>query len=333
MTNPAPGLFTITLPMPWELESVNVHLVELEDGYLLVDSGVATEECFDSLERSLKTVPGFEWSKVRMLFLTHLHPDHIGLSWKILALSGARLMMHRAEVEYLTLITGENRNPYFVQAMTNAGVPEELQNKMDRSMREIRKQYHAHEPDWILEGGEQIPVRGGTLAVVWTPGHSPGHVCLYSREHRYLISGDHILEFITPNIGWHPNQDMLAQYLNSLELLRSLDVEWILPSHGGPFRGHRERIQATAEHHVARCDQIMSLIGREPLTAHGLVEEMWKRKLSPFHHHFAVFEILAHLEYLERRGKVASETRTGGALYWEPAKLAELPREALRTGK
>jgi len=51
MMNPAPGLFTITLPMPWELESVNVHLVELEDGYLLVDSGVATEECFDSLER------------------------------------------------------------------------------------------------------------------------------------------------------------------------------------------------------------------------------------------------------------------------------------------
>ena len=330
MTNPAPGLFTITLPMPWELESVNVHLVELDEGYLLVDSGVATEECFDSLERSLKALPGFAWTDVRMLFLTHLHPDHIGLSWKILELSGARLAMHRAEVQYLELITGENGNPYFAQAMLNAGVPDELQTKMDRSMREIRRQYHAHRPDWILEGGEQIPVRGGTLEVVWTPGHSPGHVCLYSPEHRYLISGDHLLEFITPNIGWHPNQDMLAQYLDSLERLRPFDVDLILPSHGGPFRGHRERIQATAEHHVARCDQILALVDREALTANELVEEMWKRKLSPFHHHFAVFEILAHLEYLERRGRAAGQSRTGGALHWSPTKSAELPEETLR---
>ena len=77
-----------------------------------------------------------------MLFLTHLHPDHIGLSWKILELSGARLVMHRAEADYLQMVTRENRNPFFAQAMTNAGVPEELQARMDRSMREIRRQYH-----------------------------------------------------------------------------------------------------------------------------------------------------------------------------------------------
>ena len=100
-----------------------------------------------------------------------------------------------------------------------------------------------------------------------------------------------------------------------------------------PFRGHRERIQATTDHHADALRPNCRAYHERTLTAHGLVEEMWKRKLSPFHHHFAVFEILAHLEYLERRGKVASEARTGGALYWEPAKLAELPREALRTGK
>ena len=85
-----------------------------------------------------------------------------------------------------------------------------------------------------------------------------------------------------------------------------LDVDLILPSHGGPFRGHRERIQATTAHHAMRCDQIVALITRQPRTAHALVEEMWKGKLSPFHHHFAVFEVLAHLEYLERRGRVVA---------------------------
>ena len=82
----------------------------------------------------------------------------------------------------------------------------------------------------------------------------------------------------------------------------------------------------------SREAQIMTLIAREPLTAHELVEEMWKRKLSPFHHHFAVFEILAHLEYLARRGRVLGQVQTGGALHWEPAKLAELPGEPLRIG-
>jgi glyoxylase-like metal-dependent hydrolase (beta-lactamase superfamily II) len=306
--------------MPWELESVNVHLVELEDGYLLVDSGLATPECFDVLEGALKSRPKpIEWSDIRMLFLTHLHPDHIGLSWKILELSGARLVMHRAEAEYLGMVTRESRNPFFTLAMKKAGVPEEMQALMERSMREIRRQYHPHDPEWVVEGGEQIPVRGGTLQVLWTPGHSPGHACLYSPEHRYLISGDHILEFITPNIGWQPGQDVLAEYLESLELLEPLDVDLILPSHGGPFRGHRERIQATTAHHAMRCDQIVAHITREPRTAHALVEEMWKGKLSPFHHHFAVFEVLAHLEYLERRGRVVAAARNGGADCWMPA--------------
>ncbi|MBZ5605419.1 MAG: MBL fold metallo-hydrolase, partial [Acidobacteriia bacterium] len=102
----APGVHTITLPMPWELETVNVHVIDLDDGYLLVDSGIATEECFGALEDSLKKI-GITWRDIRMLLLTHLHPDHIGLSWKILELSGAKLVMHRAEAEYLSLVARE----------------------------------------------------------------------------------------------------------------------------------------------------------------------------------------------------------------------------------
>lgn len=315
MTNPAPGVFTITLPMPWELETVNVHLVELDDGYLLVDSGIATGECFDALEAGLAE-RGIAWRDIRTLFLTHLHPDHIGWSWKILELTGARLMMHRAEVEYLALVARENRPPFFAQAMSNAGVPEELQTRMDHALRDVRRNYRPHAPGLVLEGGEQIPVRGGALEAVWTPGHSPGHVCLYSPQHRYLISGDHILEFITPNIGWHPDEDMLAKYLDSLELLAPFEIDLVLPSHGGPFRGHRGRIDATTEHHAARCGQIVAHAARGPLTANALVQQVWPRKLSPFHHHFAVFEILAHLEYLRRRGRVAADMRNGGPQYW-----------------
>lgn len=72
---------TITLPVPWNLKSVNVHLVALDEGFLLIDSGVATEECFEILEAALQKL-GISWSDIRTLLLTHYHPDHIGLSWK-----------------------------------------------------------------------------------------------------------------------------------------------------------------------------------------------------------------------------------------------------------
>jgi glyoxylase-like metal-dependent hydrolase (beta-lactamase superfamily II) len=311
----APGIDTITLPMPWELETVNVHLVELDEGYMLVDSGIGTAESFEALEREL-TERNVKWTDIKMLFLTHLHPDHIGLSWKILKLSGARLLMHRTEVDYLDLVARENRAPFFDTAMRNAGVPDDVQAAMDHAMRDVRRLFKPHQPHWILEGGESIPVRGGALQAIWTPGHSPGHLCLYSPEHRYLISGDHILEFITPNIGWHPDKDMLAEYLKSLAMLVPFDVDLVIPSHGGPFRDHRRRIQETTDHHAERCEQILGFVAAEPLTAHGIVARVWPRKLSAFHQHFAVFEILAHLEYMSRRGEIAAESRNGGAQYW-----------------
>ena len=316
MTQSAPGVRTITLPMPWELETVNVHIVDLDDGFLLVDSGIATEECFDALEGALNELK-ITWRDIRTLFLTHLHPDHIGLSWKILELSGARLVMHRVEADYLALVSRESRAPFFAQAMLAAGVPEDMQKRMDHALRDVRRHFREHKTDWLLEGGERIPVRGGTLEAVWTPGHSPGHVCLYSPEHRYLISGDHILQFITPNIGWHPDSDMLAAYLDSLDRLNPFDIDLVLPSHGQAFRGHRERIRETAQHHDERCAQIIGHIAKAPLTAYGLVEQIWPRGLTPFHQHFAVFEILAHLEYLQRRGRVTSQTR-GGPVAWMP---------------
>jgi glyoxylase-like metal-dependent hydrolase (beta-lactamase superfamily II) len=318
LPNVAPGVTTITLPMPWELETVNVHLIELDEGVLLIDSGIATTECFDALESSLGH-HGVAWRDVKMLCLTHLHPDHIGLSWKILDLTGAQLVMHRVELEYLALVARENRAPFFDTAMQNAGVPDEMQSRMDHAMRDVRRQYRPHQPHSIFEGGERIPVRGGSLQAIWTPGHSPGHLCLYSPEHRYLISGDHLLENITPNIGWHPGHDMLAQYLSSLDLLTPYDVDLVIPSHGAPFRDHRRRIRETTDHHAERCGEILKHISVEPRTANRLVELVWPRKLSAFHHHFAVFEILAHLEYMSRRGEIVSQARNGGALYWEVA--------------
>jgi glyoxylase-like metal-dependent hydrolase (beta-lactamase superfamily II) len=308
---------TITLPVPWDLKSVNVHLVELDNGFMLIDSGVATNECFQVLESAL-VERGVAWSDVRTLLLTHYHPDHIGQSWRILELTGARLLMHSVDAAYLEELARVNGVPWYAEAMRIGGVPPELAAGMQGALRGNRPAFRAHHPQQILEGGETLPVRDGTLEVIWTPGHTPGHVCLYSPERRILISGDHVLEKITPNIAWHPKQDMLAKYLVSLDLLLPYEIDIVIPSHGTRFKDHRAVIRGTAEHHEERCGAILENITAAPMTAHELVLALWRRKLSDFHHNFAVFEILAHLEYMSRRGEIAPQVRADGAMIWQP---------------
>jgi len=124
-----------------------------------------------------------------------------------------------------------------------------------------------------------------------------------------------MLELISPNIGWHPERDPLSEYLNSLQELAELEIDLILPSHGAPFSGHREWIRRTIEHHEERCNRILSLLAGAPKTAATLVEQLWDRPLEPFHYRFAVFEVLAHLEYLERQNRVTQREQDGVALW------------------
>lgn len=319
MIEVAPGVHSINLPLPWELDTVNVHVVQLEDGWMLVDSGFGTDECFAALEKGLAE-GGLGWKDIRKLCITHMHPDHVGLAAHILDLTRGDLLMHHQEAEYLAQSANTGRNmAFFDRALASAGTPAELQDRVHKSFTQIRASFRKLDPAWPLHGGERLKVAHGTIEFVWTPGHSPGHLCLYSLEHKYLISGDHILEHITPNITWHPEKDTLGQYLESLSMLIPYPIETVLPSHGGPFRGHAEWIRATHQHHEERCGQILGVLAKSPTTAHHVVEEMWQKKLSAFHYHFAVLEILAHLEYMRRLGRVSGSPGADQAVQWAPA--------------
>ncbi len=310
-----PGVYRIELPLPFELESVNVFLVRTAQGFLLIDCGMETEASFSALEAGVKAL-GVEWPEIRTILLTHMHPDHMGLSVKLLELTGAKLLMHESEARHLALVTASNQKaPWLKQAFTDAGLPEAVQEQIDRHFVQIRRNFHQLAPDRLLSGGERIDTCLGPLEVVWTPGHSPGHMCLYAGRERALFSGDLILEFITPNIAWHPDADALAEFLASLECIGKLEIDTILPSHGIPFRGHRNWIAETIAHHGERCDAIHALLANTPRTAWDLVGALWKRKLSPINHQFATLEVLAHLEHMRRQGRVGA-LKENGAVTW-----------------
>jgi len=304
-----PGVHLVELPLPFTLGAINVYLVRLADGYLLIDCGMGTEACFQALARGMEAA-GASWTDISEILLTHVHPDHMGLTPRLLELTGARLSMHAHDAEYLRELTQTERYLAWAdRVMREAGVADEIIAKIRGSSNEIHKHFHSLTPGRMLHGGERIAAAPGELEVLWTPGHSPGHVCLYGRERRVLCAGDQMLEQISPNIGWLPDRDPLGEFLDSLRELEQLDVDLILPSHGAPFSGHREWIRKTIAHHAERCARILLLLDGASKSAADVVDELWERSLMPFHYRFAVFEVLAHLEYLERQGKVA---RIGG---------------------
>ena len=177
-------------------------------------------------------------------------------------------------------------------------------------------------PATLLEGGEILHVGEVSIQVIHTPGHTPGHMVLYLPREQLLFSGDHILFDITPNIGvWMGVPDALADYLASLEKIRSLPIRQTFPAHRGQKGDVYQRIDALLEHHQHRLEEIAGavrdysgstayeLAGHISWSARGLGWEQF----PPNQKWFAVSETLAHLYYMERRGQVIR--RAAGDLF------------------
>jgi glyoxylase-like metal-dependent hydrolase (beta-lactamase superfamily II) len=312
----APGVWLAELPLPFSLGLINVYLIRLSDGWMLVDCGMQTAECEGALDRALEGIgPG--WDGIRTLLLTHFHPDHMGLTERVLERSGATLWLHEADERMLAaLCDEEGHHDLMAGVYRSAGVTGGMAAAIRKALAPVQLCFRPLRAGRRLQGGETFESAHGEWTVIHTPGHAPGHVCLHSREQRLLISGDHVLEHVSPNIGWTPGVDALGQYLVSLDGLAALDVDWILPSHGAPFSGLPAWIAEARRHHDERSANVLSALAGGPRTMHEIVMVLWTRELSPFHYRFALFEALAHLEHLRRRGRVAVEQGDAADSWW-----------------
>ena len=96
-------------------------------------------------------------------------------------------------------------------------------------------------PDVLMEDGDKPDMPGWDLTALWTPGHSPGHLCFWEATNRLMLTGDCVLPRITPNVNLNPQTepDPLGDYLRSLERLAEFDADEALPAHEWRYVGHR----------------------------------------------------------------------------------------------
>ena len=179
----------------------------------------------------------------------------------------------------------------------------------------------AVEPDILIEDGDKLEVPGWDVQAIWTPGHSPGHLCFWEAGHRLMLSGDHVLPRITPNVSLHPQsgEDPLGQFLDSLDKVGVYDAEEVLPAHEHRFVNLAGRVSQLKAHHEERLVEALDVIRSGSDTAWDIAGKMsWSRpwnRIEGFMRRAAVTEIFAHLRLLERRGRL--RLIVGEPLRWE----------------
>ena len=315
----AEGVFELRLPIPFEDGLVNVFLFADGDEADLLDCGMNSDESVAAIEQALAHIGA---KRLRRLVVTHIHPDHYGAAGIFAGEGLADLYIHRLEVPLVhpRYVELEHLVKEVHKYLRVNGVPPDDAEVLSNSQRALSQVVKTAEPSVQLDGAEQLQMGRRNLRVEWTPGHSPGHICLYDRQEKLLFAGDHMLPELSPNIGLHPQStpDPLHEYLDGLRRLAAYEPALILPSHGRPFTDAPARVKVLEAHHRRRLDQIVEVVGRGRETGWGVALELWGPRQNLYEKRLALQEALAHLQALAVDDRVRKSV-TPESVRWTPA--------------
>jgi glyoxylase-like metal-dependent hydrolase (beta-lactamase superfamily II) len=307
-----PGLWSIPVPIPHNPLRYTLSYAFTEDGgVLLVDPGWDSPDGRAALTAGLART-GATIADVTGVVVTHIHPDHHGLSKWVREQAGAWIGMHPLEARTLPARTWRHRHPETDRAwLPHHGTPDDEAARLTVNPDRLGDFLTMAEPDRAIEDGDPLPLARHDVRAVWTPGHTPGHLCLHLADAGALLTGDHLLPRISPNIGVQADTDgdPLSDYLTSLELTAKFAGDEALPAHEYRFRGIDGRAADLAEHHAERGREILGVIDATgSATAWSIAAALtWSRgwdSLQGMMRRMALAETLAHLHHLAATGAV-----------------------------
>ena len=316
------GLFRVEVPLPGNpLRAVNSYVVTGGERPLVVDTGMYRDACAAAMDEglaSLEIAPeGADY------FITHFHADHLGLVTR-LAGPDSKVYFNQPEMDFLASFSGTDTFFTRLSALGRRGGFPEAEVQAAVSNHPGSKYSPSTYPEFTAVGeGDQIEAGDYRFRCVETPGHTPGHLCLYEPEKRLLLSGDHILGDITPNISlWSEGGNPLRSYLASLEKVRALDVALVLPGHRSIVSNYRERIDELERHHEARTREAADILAEGPATVYEVASHMtWDITAASWadfpvvQKWFAAGEAAAHLKYLEDSEAASVRVQDGIVVY------------------
>ncbi|MGZ3596798.1 MAG: MBL fold metallo-hydrolase [Syntrophales bacterium] len=303
----AESFYMITLPMPFRLKHVHVFAHVYDGSVSLFDTGMNTPETFSTLEESLKSI-GKGIRDVERIFITHFHTDHCGIAGRIQEISGAAIAM--SKMDALRIRRDQKKGLNFDQVKkfyNEQGLREEIIDDLLELLSSFRKATIPFKVNTNLEDHGSHRVGDRDFEVISVPGHTSGQVCFFFRREGILLSGDHILPEITPNLSpdpYNPGFRPLRSFLDSLGQVEDLPAVKVYPAHGDPFPNLKARVEEIREHHRERKSLVLESVKGGPKTTYQASLDIFGRDLPEFDQFLAVNETYAHLIELLEEGLI-----------------------------
>lgn len=313
-----PRIWRVPVPLPDNpLRYLNSYFILGEDKTTIVDVGFNHPACERALDEALRAL-GRDWESVEIV-LTHSHPDHTGnldRIWRRWMRIYANMHSFQ-EVQNLLNMEASTFNPLLSHLVHPDDYDERSMQKRDASTYQVAAELLPlkNQPDlFYLADGDVYRNGDYRFQVIATPGHDDWHICLYEPTLKVLIAGDHVLERITPTImSWVTSYDALREFLASLDAVRDLDVDLILPGHGRPFSGIVERVDFLKGFHRSRLDELLGLVGQGHASLIDIARHAsWKHPdwdaWTLDQKFYSLGETYAHLIYLVNEGSITMTT-------------------------
>jgi glyoxylase-like metal-dependent hydrolase (beta-lactamase superfamily II) len=290
------GMFRVTMPLPMRPGHVHCYLVPVDDGFLLVDTGLGLPDAAERWAAELDQLDG----RVVTILLTHFHPDHLGAAADVRTLTGARVCQGSTDAEQSRLVW---QNDAWAEVLAGwfhcHGVPEAVTEELIGQGQQYRPFIRTVTDPDLVDDGDRL--HGWDL--VAAPGHADGQLTLL--RDGVLIAADHLLAPITPTVGLWPasRPDPLGDYLGALERTIALAPEIAFGGHGEAIADPVGRAHELIAHHQDRLRRAADALGREPRSGYEVSYPLFGEDLRPGARRFAVAETLSHLERLVRDGR------------------------------
>lgn len=320
----ADGILWMRLPLPMQLDHVNCYALADDDGWTIVDTGLASRRS-RAIWRALLDGP-LAGRPVARVLVTHHHPDHVGLAGWMQTELGAELLMPRTGwLMARMLVLDEQAVPSdeTLAFWRSAGMD-------DATFARRRGERPFNFADIVapmplgfrrLQDGGSIRLAGRDWDIRMGDGHAPEHATLWSRDGDAVLGGDQLLATISPNLGVYatePDADPVGEWLESCLRLRPFarDGQLVLPGHKLPYTGLPTRMGQLIENHESALDRLADFLS-EPKVAAECFAVLFKARITEGIYGLALVEAMAHLNHLHRAGRVRRWRRGDGAWLWQ----------------